>query len=43
MRSADEITVELVPHATDDVRALIGELDGTLSPEYTPEQRMVWR
>jgi putative acetyltransferase len=36
---ADEITVELVPNATDDVRALIGELDGVLSAEYTPEQR----
>ena len=39
MGSADEITVELVPHGTDDVRALIGELDGILSSEYTPEQR----
>jgi putative acetyltransferase len=37
--SADEITVELMPHATDDVRALIGELDGILSAEYMPEQR----
>ena len=36
---ADEITVELVPNATDDVRALIGELDGILSAEYTAEQR----
>jgi hypothetical protein len=36
---ADEITVELVPEATDDVRALIGELDRVLSAEYTPEQR----
>ena len=36
---ADEITVELVPHATGDVRALIGELDRILSAEYTPEQR----
>jgi len=37
--SADEITVELVPAATDDVRALVGELDQLLSVEYTPEQR----
>jgi putative acetyltransferase len=37
--SADEITVELVPAATDDVRALVGELDQLLSAEYTPEQR----
>jgi putative acetyltransferase len=37
--SADEITVELVPHATDDMRALISELDRILSGEYSPEQR----
>jgi len=37
--SADDITVELVPEPTDDVRALIGELDRILSAEYTPEQR----
>jgi putative acetyltransferase len=36
---ADKITVELVPNITDDVRALIGELDQILSAEYTPEQR----
>jgi len=36
---ADDIIVELVPNATDDVRALIGELDRILSAEYTPEQR----
>jgi putative acetyltransferase len=39
VNSADEITVELVPAATDDVRILIGELDQILSAEYTPEQR----
>jgi putative acetyltransferase len=39
MGSADEVTVELVPQATDDVRALISELDGILSAEYTPVQR----
>jgi putative acetyltransferase len=33
------ITIELVPTATDDVRALIGELDQTLSAEYQPEER----
>jgi GNAT superfamily N-acetyltransferase len=37
--SADNITVELVPGATDDVRTLIAELDRTLSAEYPPEQR----
>ena len=39
MGDVNEITVELVPHPTDDVRALISELDGILSAEYTPEQR----
>ena len=39
MDNADEITVELVQEPTDDVRALIGELDRMLSAEYTPEQR----
>jgi putative acetyltransferase len=37
--SANHITVELAPAATDDVRILIGELDRVLSAEYTPEQR----
>jgi putative acetyltransferase len=37
--SADQITVELVPVATDDVRIFIGELDWILSAEYPPEQR----
>jgi putative acetyltransferase len=37
--SAHNITVELVPGATDDVRTLIAELDRTLSAEYPPEQR----
>jgi putative acetyltransferase len=37
--NADEITVELVQEPTDDVRALVGELDRILSAEYTPEQR----
>jgi putative acetyltransferase len=37
--SADDITLELVPNATDDVRALIDELDSILSTEYTAEQR----
>jgi putative acetyltransferase len=39
VNSIDQITVELVPDATDDVRALIGELDRILSAEYPPEQR----
>lgn len=36
---ADEISVELVQSATDDVRVLIGELDQILSAEYVPQQR----
>ena len=39
MDSADQITVELVLAATDDVRILVGELDRVLSAEYMPEQR----
>jgi putative acetyltransferase len=39
VENADEITVELVQEPTDDVRALIGELDRILSAEYTLEQR----
>jgi putative acetyltransferase len=37
--NTDEITVELVPEPTDDVRTLVDELDRILSAEYTPEQR----
>jgi putative acetyltransferase len=39
VNGGDEITIELVPHATEEVRALIGELDRVLSAEYLPEQR----
>jgi putative acetyltransferase len=39
VNSTDQITVELVADATDDVCALIGELDQILSAEYPPEQR----
>ena len=39
MNDADNITVEWVSAATDDVRALVGELDRTLAAEYSPEQR----
>jgi putative acetyltransferase len=37
--SADTITIELAPKATDEVRTLIDELDRFLSAEYSPEQR----
>jgi putative acetyltransferase len=39
VNGVDQIATELVPNATDDVRALISELDRILSAEYTPEQR----
>ncbi|HEY7980306.1 MAG TPA: GNAT family N-acetyltransferase [Candidatus Eremiobacteraceae bacterium] len=35
----DEIIFERVQSATDEVRALIGELDQTLAREYLPEQQ----
>jgi putative acetyltransferase len=37
--AASGITLEPVAAATDDVRALIGELDRTLAAEYLPEQQ----
>ena len=39
MTVADEISVELVQSATDDVCVLVGELDQILSAEYVPQQR----
>lgn len=39
MSSADYISIDLAPSATDEVRDLIGELDRELSAEYSPEQR----
>lgn len=39
MSSADHISIDLAPSATDEVRDLIGELDRELSAEYSPEQR----
>jgi putative acetyltransferase len=39
MRNADAIAIEPAPAPTQDVRALIGELERTLSAEYPPEQR----
>lgn len=33
------VSIELIPVATDEVRALIGELDQTLAAEYPPEER----
>jgi putative acetyltransferase len=34
-----EVDIERVASATDDMRALIGELDQVLAAEYLPEQR----
>lgn len=39
MGNTDRIVIELAPVATDELRALIGELDRTLAAEYLPEQR----
>ncbi len=39
MTPTSAITIELVTTATDDVRALVAELDEILSAEYPPEQR----
>jgi putative acetyltransferase len=37
--ATESFLIELAPGETDEVRALIGELDGTLSAHYPPEQR----
>ncbi|MBN8990996.1 MAG: GNAT family N-acetyltransferase [Rhizobiales bacterium] len=39
MSSTDKLQIERVLSATDEARALIGELEAVLSAEYTPEQR----
>jgi putative acetyltransferase len=39
MSAPDVVSIELVAVATDEVRALIGELDQTLGAEYSPEER----
>jgi putative acetyltransferase len=39
MSEVAEILIEMVPTATDDVRALVHELEQTLAAEYPPEQR----
>ena len=39
MSNGGGILIETAPVATDEVRALIDELDRTLSAEYPPEQR----
>jgi putative acetyltransferase len=39
MGSSITLTIDLCPQPTDEVRALIGELDGELSAMYSIEQR----
>src|ERR1700721_4291909 len=39
MNAGDDVQIKLAPNATEEVRALIGELETVLAAEYTPEQR----
>src|SRR5882724_2488165 len=39
MSHGDEVRIEAAPNATDEVRALVGELETVLAAEYPPEQR----
>jgi putative acetyltransferase len=39
MNQSDGVRIELAPSATDDVRALVDELEAVLAAEYSPEQR----
>jgi len=39
MNTNHVVRIEAAPAATDEVRALIGELETVLAAEYTPEQR----
>ncbi len=39
MNDSDGVQIEAAPSPTDDVRALIGELEAVLAAEYTPEQQ----
>jgi putative acetyltransferase len=39
MRQRDDVRIEAAPTATDEVRALVGELETVLAAEYPPEQR----
>jgi hypothetical protein len=38
MRQRDDVRIEAAPTATDEVRALVGELETVLAAEYPPEQ-----
>jgi putative acetyltransferase len=39
MNQNDAVQIELAPSATEEVRALVDELETVLAAEYTPEQR----
>ena len=39
MRQRDDVRIEAAPTTTDEVRALVGELETVLAAEYPPEQR----
>jgi putative acetyltransferase len=39
MNHSDDVRIELTPSATEEVRALIDELETLLAAEYSPEQR----
>jgi putative acetyltransferase len=39
MNNSDSVEIELAPTATQEVRALIDELEAVLAAEYAPEQR----
>jgi putative acetyltransferase len=39
MNDSDCVRIEAAPTATEEVRALVGELETVLSAEYPPEQR----
>ena len=39
MNPGDGVRIELAPNATEDVRALVDELEAVLSAQYPPEQR----
>jgi putative acetyltransferase len=39
MGNSDEVQIEAALTATDEARALVGELEAVLAVEYPPEQR----
>src|SRR5258708_21389758 len=39
MSDSNEVRIEIALTATDEVRALVGELEAVLAAEYPPEQR----